>query len=94
MLTLTQYIGILFARVGFLLCYGCSDGSFEFIDPNRLTPMMPTPFKWGDKASSIRHITFSKSSNYIVYTVIFIAMYRKLLENEKKYCGNCLRNDK
>lgn len=83
MFTLTQYMDVLLARVGFLLCYGCSDGSFQFIDPNRLTPMMPTPFKWGDKASSIRHITFSKSSNYVVHTVIFIVKYLKLLESEK-----------
>lgn len=88
MLTLTQYMGILFVRVGYLLCYGCSDGSFEFIDPNRLTPMMPTPLKWSNEISSIRHITFSKSSNYVVYTVIFITKYLQLLESEKKYCRN------
>lgn len=54
---------------GLYLCCGCANGSFWFLDPCLLVPIINTPFK--RNYSPVRQITFSESSSYVVYTVSF-----------------------
>ncbi|CAI6356935.1 unnamed protein product [Macrosiphum euphorbiae] len=51
---------IKYSTNGKYLCYGRSDGLFQFVDPYTLTPIDNISFKWNK--SPVQHITFSDSS--------------------------------
>eukprot|EP00102_Acyrthosiphon_pisum_P008905 XP_003246262.1 PREDICTED: WD repeat-containing protein 66-like [Acyrthosiphon pisum] len=61
-----QVTCIKYSTNGNYLCYGRSDGLFQFVDPYTLTPMKNKSFNWNK--SPVQHITFSDSSKYVVYT--------------------------